>query len=85
MSDIYEWKGDFTWVRGHHTMSAGADFNTNNFNEPIAYNNVNFSPAQTSNLESPAGTGSALASMVLGVPDNNAYRNSYRDGATRLG
>jgi len=76
MSDIYEWKGDFTWVRGHHTMSAGADFNTNNFYEPIVYNNENFAIAQTSNLESPAGTGSALASMVLGLPDNNAYRNT---------
>jgi hypothetical protein len=76
MSDIYEWKGDFTWVRGHHTMSAGADFNSDNFLEPIVYNNENFSSAQTSNLESPAGTGSALASMVLGVPDNSTYRNT---------
>ncbi|PYV25041.1 MAG: hypothetical protein DMG27_11240, partial [Acidobacteria bacterium] len=55
MSDVYEWKGDFTWVRGRHTFQMGADFQTNNSRSPIEYIDLGFGPAQTSNLEAPQG------------------------------
>lgn len=77
MSNVYEWKGDFTWVHGRHTFQMGADFATNNTHSPIEYIDEGFGPAQTSNLEAPAGvvTGAGLASLLLGVPDNADYRN----------
>ena len=77
MSDIYEWKGDFTWVHGRHTIQMGADFQTNNTHSPIEYIDLNFIAAQTSNLEAAPGvvTGAGLASLLLGVPDNADYRN----------
>ena len=77
MSDVYEWRGDFTWVHGRHTLQMGADFQTNNTRSPIEYIDLGFGPAQTSNLEAPQGvvTGAGLASLLLGVPDNADYRN----------
>jgi hypothetical protein len=74
-ADIWEWKADFTWVRGRHTIGMGLDLNTDNLTQPLASSSISFSSAQTSNLESPAGTGSALASMLLGVVDGANYRN----------
>lgn len=77
MSNIYEGKVDFTWVRGRHTMQMGADIQTNNAESPIEYIDEGFGPAQTSNLESPGGTGAGLASLLLGVIDNADYRNVH--------
>ena len=76
LADIYEAKGDFTWIHGHHTIAMGADFNTDNSHEPLSDNHIGFAANQTSNLESPAGTGSGLASMLLGVIDGDYYRNT---------
>ncbi len=42
-SNVYEWKGDFTWVHGRHTFQMGADFATNNTHSPIEYIDNNFS------------------------------------------
>ena len=74
MADVYEGAGDFTWVRGHHTIQMGVDINTNNNSQPINFAYENFAPAQTENLESPANTGSGLGSMLLGVADNSNRR-----------
>jgi len=77
MSDVYEGKTDFTWVHGRHTMQMGADIQTDNTQSPIEYIDEGFGTAQTSNLESPNGTGAGLASLLLGVPDNADYRNVH--------
>ncbi len=75
-SDIYEWKGDFSWVHGRHTFNIGADFNTDNLGPNVAAQpSEGFGAIETSNLESPGGTGSSLASFLLGVPDNATRRN----------
>jgi hypothetical protein len=75
MANVYEYKGDFVWVHGRHTIQMGADSQTNNANGPIISAGENFNTPQTSNLESPAGTGSGLASFLLGVPDSFSYEN----------
>jgi hypothetical protein len=75
MSDVYQWKGDFTWIHGRHTIQMGADFQTNNVFGPTEAVGDTFNTPQTSNLESPAGTGSAVASFLLGVPDSAQRRN----------
>jgi hypothetical protein len=75
MSDVYEWKGDFTWVHGKHTIQMGVDFQTNNTHSPIEYINMGFSTAQTSQDGLGAVGGAGLASFLLGVPDTAQYRN----------
>jgi len=74
-SNVYEWKGDFTWVHGRHTFQMGADFATNNTHSPIEYINEGFSTAQTSQDGLGAVGGAGLASFLLGVPDTAQYRN----------
>jgi outer membrane receptor protein involved in Fe transport len=87
ITDIYEGASDFTWSHGHHTIQAGIDINTNNNSQPINFVEEGFAPAQTQNLESTQNTGSGLASMLLGVPDNSNRRallitthNGWEDG-----
>ncbi|MGH9353892.1 MAG: TonB-dependent receptor domain-containing protein, partial [Terriglobia bacterium] len=67
-SNIYEGRGDYTVIRGHHLLQMGADFNSNNISLPVYNLWEGFSSAQTANLESSAATGSPLASFLLGVP-----------------
>src|SRR3984885_11105683 len=75
ISDTWEFGGDFTKIVGRHTLKMGAEFATNNTRSPLYYSLVNFTSYETSNLESPGGTGNALASFLLGVPDNALRRN----------
>jgi Carboxypeptidase regulatory-like domain len=75
ISDTWEFGGDFTKLVGRHTIKMGAQFETNNTRSPLYYSVVNFTSYETSNLESPGRTGNALASFLLGVPDNALRRN----------
>jgi hypothetical protein len=75
ISDSWEFGGDFTKSVGRHTIKMGAQFETNNTRSPLYYSVVNFTSYETSNLESPGGTGNALASFLLGVPDSALRRN----------
>ena len=75
ISDTWEFGGDFTKIVGRHTLKMGAEFATNDTRSPLYYSLVNFTSYETSNLGSPGGTGNALASFLLGVPDNALRRN----------
>jgi Carboxypeptidase regulatory-like domain/TonB dependent receptor len=75
IADVWEFGGDFTKIWGRHTFKAGANFATNNTRSPIYGASVQFKSAETSNPLSPGGTGDALASFLLGVPDNANKRN----------
>src|ERR1700733_5822018 len=75
ISDTWEFGGDFTKIVGRHTLKMGAEFATNDTRSPLYYSLMNFTSYETSNLESPGGTGNALASFLLGVPDNALRRN----------
>ncbi|MDQ2840944.1 MAG: carboxypeptidase regulatory-like domain-containing protein [Acidobacteriota bacterium] len=75
IADIWQFGGDFTKIHGRHTFTFGADFATNNTRSPIYGADVGFASTQTQNPESANGTGNALASFLLGVPDNAGKRN----------
>ena len=75
LADIYEGAVDFTRVFGRHTLQMGLDINSNNNSQPILFINDSYSATPTSNLESSAPTGDALASAVLGLPTSVNRRN----------
>jgi len=73
-SNTYEWKADFSKVHGRHTFFLGASVDTNNQGAAASSSEgVSFAAFETSNLESTTNTGNALASFLLGVPDNASW------------
>ncbi len=75
-TDIWQLKADFSKTSGRHTFNLGADLNTNDEGPELQANaSATFDTLQTANLQSPAGTGSALASFLLGVPISGGKRN----------
>ena len=73
-SDIWEYGGNFTKTMGRHTIKAGADFASNNMDALYLNSSVEFLSANTG---SPLpNTGDALASFLLGIPNNAARRNT---------
>jgi len=82
-SNVTEFKGDVSLIRGRHTFKAGADFASNNFEALYLNNNVGFATTATSCTfcyataqGAPAG-GVGLASFLLDVPDNAGLRNVH--------
>ncbi len=73
-TDTWSGQVNFSKLIGRHILTFGFDVNTNNIGENIQNDSIGFSPFQTANLESPGGTGSALASLLLGVPDGGSRR-----------
>lgn len=81
LANTYQVGGDFTKVLGRHTVKVGGSYSSLNFFGPIAGVSEGFSAFQTSNLENASGpsgkgTGDALASFVLGVPNSSQRRDS---------
>ncbi|MGH9402231.1 MAG: TonB-dependent receptor [Terriglobia bacterium] len=75
-SDIWSGQANFSKLRGRHLFNLGFNLATNNIGETIVNNSVGFSPFQTANLASPGNTGSAIASLLLGIPDTSGKRNA---------
>ena len=78
VSDIWEYGGDFTKTIGRHTFKAGANFASNNANALYLNSNVQFTAANTANPNPALNTspgGNALASFLLGDPNNAGRRN----------
>jgi outer membrane receptor protein involved in Fe transport len=78
VSDIWEYGGDFTKTIGRHSFKAGANFASNNANALYLNSNVQFTAANTANPNPPPNTppgGNALASFLLGIPNNAGRRN----------
>jgi len=77
-SDTWQWKGSFTKIIGNHTLKMGADFNSlgNSSGGPRQNASVGFAAQQTANPQI-SGTGNALGSFLLGVPDSAGRRNSF--------
>lgn len=79
-------RGSTTWqffdmithIRGAHMIKAGVDYRlnqANNFQQETPSHSFNFSNRLTNNPQSPAGTGSAFASFLLGyVANATAFR-----------
>ncbi len=74
-ADTWEFGGAYDKIWGRHDIKVGGLVATNDFTMPIAAVTEEFDIPQTSNLEAPANTGNALASFLLGFPENAETRN----------
>lgn len=81
MSDMWEFKGDFSKLHGRHTFKAGVDWTSNNAD--ALYENVGdtFTSAETSCsycYNPPLGVGGVgFASFLLNVPESAGRRNVH--------
>lgn len=78
-SDIYEYKVDYTRLIKRHVIALGTDLDFESNKVGQANPNLGFSSFQTSNLESSANTGDAMASFLLGVPSTAERRNLVKN------
>jgi Carboxypeptidase regulatory-like domain/TonB-dependent Receptor Plug Domain len=74
VSDIWEFGGDFTKTIGRHTFRAGANFASNNTDALYLNSSVQFAATNTSSPLDGSG-GNAIASFLLGDPNNASRRN----------
>ncbi|MBS1800590.1 MAG: TonB-dependent receptor [Acidobacteria bacterium] len=77
-SDIYEYKGNYTKLWGHHTIDAGASFSYYFNRVQQANSTLTLTASQTSNLETSSG-GDAMASFLIGVPSATVRRNLIKN------
>jgi outer membrane receptor protein involved in Fe transport len=75
VSDIWQWGGDFTKIMGRHTFRLGANFASNNANALYLNSSVIFAAANTASAVDLSG-GNALASFLLGDPNNAGRRDT---------
>lgn len=73
-TDSHQVSGEVTKIIGNHQLKAGGGFISNDFASPISYANLTFLAQQTANPNI-SGTGDALSSFLLGVPDGANRRN----------
>jgi hypothetical protein len=75
-TNLYEWRANASKSLRRHLLEGGIDFNTGhlpiNLTEDLT---VGFTAFETANPESTKGSGNALASFLLGVPNNAQRRN----------
>lgn len=82
LANTYESGVHFTTILNAHTVKTGYVYSRQFFDgSPLYAAGETFSAFQTSNLQNPAGpsgqgTGDALASFLLGVPNGSYWRNS---------
>jgi outer membrane receptor protein involved in Fe transport len=74
LSDIWEWKGDFTKNFQHHTFRMGADFTSNNADALYLNASETYYPGETA-LDGKTG-GNSLASFLLGLPNSYSRRDT---------
>ena len=74
-SDVWQYKGSLTKIKGNHQMKMGAEWNNMDFLGSPRNASATYRPIQTSNPLSPGTTGSQLASFLLDVPDAAGFRN----------
>jgi outer membrane receptor protein involved in Fe transport len=74
-ADVYQLMGDLSVVHGKHSFSFGYDVNTSNDGFGQFFTQWLFDSFPTSNPQM-SGTGSALASFLLGVPSTSNYENA---------
>ena len=82
-TDSHQIAGTLTKILGKHEIHAGGGFISNQFESPLSQISLSFGADSTDNSASPAGTGDALASFLLSVPDGANRRNVHE--TTRLG
>ncbi|MGB9403180.1 MAG: carboxypeptidase regulatory-like domain-containing protein, partial [Candidatus Acidiferrales bacterium] len=74
VSDIWQWGGDLTKIYGRHTFKLGATFTSNNAGALYLNSSVIFTASNTASAADLSG-GDALASFLLGIPNNAGRRD----------
>ena len=74
VSDIWQWGGDFTKIYRRHTFRLGANFASNNAGALYLNSSVIFAASNTASAVDLSG-GDALASFLLGIPNNAGRRD----------
>jgi outer membrane receptor protein involved in Fe transport len=74
-ANVYQQTGDFSIVHGRHAFSIGYGFDSTNDYYAVGFTQLIFDSFPTSNPQV-TGTGSALASFLLGVPSQSYYQNA---------
>ena len=76
LTDIYEWRANFTKVLRKHSFTTGFDFERNSFFVHGGGPADVFGAEQTANPEVPAGTGDAMAAFLIGTAASASRRDT---------
>ncbi len=69
----WQWRGDLSKVKGAHTLKMGGELIRHPWFNYTTDFELGFNTVQTSNLSSQGNTGNAIASFVLGVPEDRTF------------
>ena len=75
-ADDLHWRASYSKLLKNHLIQFGGEYNKLGYSYTTAQDVTSFSQTQTSNLEAPAGTGDALASFLINVPDSVTRNNA---------
>jgi Carboxypeptidase regulatory-like domain/TonB dependent receptor len=76
LTDIYQWRANFTKVLRKHSFTSGFDFERNSFFVHGGGPAEVFGAEQTANPEAPTGTGDAMASFLIGTAASASRRDT---------
>jgi outer membrane receptor protein involved in Fe transport len=77
LTDIYEWRGNFTKTVGNQTFTFGGSFETDHFTVQSTGAGVTFASDQTADpVNSGGNTGNALASFLIGTASGGNRRDT---------
>lgn len=80
----YQYRVDFSQVRGNHTFKFGGEILSIPFRDDTYDGNLTFNASQTANPNNPGNTGSDVASFVVGAIDAWEYRDRKYDYDTQI-
>jgi hypothetical protein len=76
LTDIYQWRANLTKVLRKHSFTSGFDYERNSFFVHGGGPADTFGAAQTSNPETPTGTGDAMAAFLIGTAASASRRDT---------
>jgi len=76
LTDIYQWRANFTKVLSKHSFTTGFDFERNSFFVHGGGPAEVFGAEQTANPEAPSGTGDAMAAFLIGTTASASRRDT---------
>src|SRR5207237_2230723 len=76
LTDIYQWRANFTKVLRKHSFTTGFDFERNSFFVHGVGPAEVFGAEQTANPEAPTGTGDAMAAFLIGTGASRSRRGT---------
>jgi len=76
LTDIYQWRANFTKVLRKHSFTTGFDFERNSFFVHGGGPAEVFGAEQTANPEAPTGTGDAMAAFLIGTTASASRRDT---------